>query len=136
MFVFSKLLSFNLFKWIVVGTTSTLIDFFSFGIVFRMENSVVKANLVAAFLSTTFNYLMNFFFTFNPMNRHRATLSRYLIVQLITFLISTLILKIFIENSISASFSKSIIIAMFLPINYLVQKYYIYRHLKSKSIQN
>ena len=116
-------------KWIGVGLTSTLIDFLTFGLAYRLTALVVISNFLAALLSISFNYISNYFFTFNPSNSHRKAVIRYLLFQIITFVLTTWILNNLIKYGYPVFFSKMIIMSILIPISFSIQKFYIYKHI-------
>jgi putative flippase GtrA len=60
----------SMLRWAAVGITTTVIDYLIFITLYGPTNSIFGANLVAAIVATTFNYLTHHRWTFKSNQNH------------------------------------------------------------------
>jgi putative flippase GtrA len=115
------------FLWATVGTLTVLMDFALFVIAFPITNSILFSNLVAVFISSSFNYLVHRFVTFGSKNAFRSELSRYGIYQLFVWFIGSVFIKQFTTLGISLSLSKVALLILIAPLNFILLKKWVYK---------
>ena len=98
----------SIWRWALVGATTTIIDYIIFISLYSVITSVLVANFCAGLASVSFNYAAHYFWSFKSRSDHKKAGIKYLI-NLITFWsISTLILKILIGTGIDPKIAKLI----------------------------
>jgi len=107
-------------RWAVVGTTTTVIDYLIFIVLYTPTNSVFGANLVAAIVATSFNYLMHHKWTFRSNQQHTISGVKYLVNLSFWWLTSSLIIKSLIAIGIDARLAKLVPLIFIVPVNYFV----------------
>ena len=110
----------SLIRWAVVGTTTTVIDYLTFVVLYTPTNSVFGANLVAAIAATSFNYLMHHKWTFRSKQQHTISGVKYLVNLSFWWLTSSLIIKSLIAIGIDARLAKLVPLIFIVPVNYFV----------------
>jgi putative flippase GtrA len=119
------------FRWLLVGTTSLILDIGAFTLGYQTTTSVFAANFFAAAISTTFNYSAHYFWTFTAKSKHRSTITRYAGNIFLLWLASSLLIKFLIDAGLSPISSKFYSLALILPINFFTLRQFVYRR-KSK----
>jgi putative flippase GtrA len=107
-------------RWAAVGITTTAIDYILFITLFGPINSVFIANLIAAVVATSINYLTHHRWTFKSNQLHSRSLVRYLINLIFWWLISSSIIKILVEVEVDPRVAKLVPFVFIVPINYFV----------------
>lgn len=114
-------------RWFFVGVTSLTIDICGFVIGLEISKSVFVANFIAAILSTSFNYLAHYFWTFNTKGRHGRTILRYYSNIFILWIGSLLLIQLLILNSLEPLVAKVLSLVLILPLNFFTQKFFVYK---------
>jgi putative flippase GtrA len=107
-------------RWVVVGITTTVIDYVLFINLFGPINSVYVANLIAAFIATGFNYLTHHRWTFKSNQQHSRSGAKYLINLVFWWLISSSIIQTLVDMGIDHKLAKLVPFIFIVPINYFV----------------
>jgi putative flippase GtrA len=107
-------------RWAAVGIATTAIDYILFITLFGPINSVFIANLIAAVVATSINYLTHHRWTFKSNQLHSRSLVRYLINLIFWWLISSSIIKILVEVEVDPRVAKLVPFVFIVPINYFV----------------
>ena len=107
-------------RWAAVGITTTSIDYILFVTLFGPINSVFIANLFAAIVATSFNYLTHHRWTFKSKQQHSRSGIKYLLNLIFWWLISSSIIKTLVEAGIDPRVAKLVPFVFIVPINYFV----------------
>ncbi len=118
-------------RWFIVGITSLFIDISGFALGLEITESIFVANFVAAILSTSFNYLAHYFWTFNSKRPHGKTILRYYLNIFFLWIGSSFIIKLLILNSIEPLFAKVLSLILILPLNFLTLKFFVYKETRN-----
>ena len=120
-----KFLTPTFIKWLLVGSISLFLDIGVFTYSYYLIETVMLSNLLAAIISTSFNYLAHYFWTFNSVREHRSTLKRYLLNIVFLWATGSLIIVILLSNGVSGVFSKIMSMSILLPFNYFALRKYV-----------
>ena len=114
-------------RWVLVGVTTTVIDYFIFVILYGPINSVFVVNLISSAVATSLNYLTHHRWTFKSDQNHSRSGVKYLVNLAFWWLISTSIIKALIVLSIDPKIAKLAPILLIAPINYFVLNKIIFK---------
>jgi len=114
-------------RWFIVGITSLFLDIGGFALGLEISTSIFIANFIAAILSTSFNYLAHYFWTFNSKGRHGGTILRYYLNIFFLFIGSTLLIQLLILNGLEPLVAKILSLVLILPLNFLTLKFFVYK---------
>ena len=115
-----KYFDYSMLRWVLVGVTTTLIDYLIFITVYGAIKSVFIANLISASIATSLNYFTHHRWTFKSDQNHSKSGIKYLLNLTFWWLISTSIIKALIVLSIDPKIAKLVPILLIAPINYFV----------------
>jgi putative flippase GtrA len=107
-------------RWAAVGITTTVIDYILFITLFGPTNSVFIANLIAAVVATSFNYLTHHRWTFKSNQQHSRSGIKYIMNLIFWWLISSSIIKTLVEAGVDPRVAKLVPFIFIVPINYFV----------------
>jgi putative flippase GtrA len=107
-------------RWSAVGITTTAIDYILFITLFGPIDSVFVANLFAAVVATSFNYLTHHRWTFKSNQQHSRSGAKYLMNLIFWWLISSSIIKTLVEAGVDPRVSKLVPFIFIVPVNYFV----------------
>ena len=107
-------------RWAAVGITTTAIDYILFITLFGPIDSVFIANLFAAVVATSFNYLTHHRWTFKSNQQHSRSGVKYLLNLIFWWLISSSIIKTLVEAGVDPRVAKLVPFVFIVPINYFV----------------
>jgi putative flippase GtrA len=107
-------------RWAAVGITTTAIDYILFITLFGPIDSVFVANLFAAVIATSFNYLTHHRWTFKSNQQHSRSGAKYLMNLIFWWLISSSIIKTLVEAGVDPRVAKLVPFIFIVPINYFV----------------
>jgi putative flippase GtrA len=107
-------------RWAAVGITTTAIDYILFITLFGPIDSVFIANLFAAVVATSFNYLTHHRWTFKSNQQHSRSGVKYLLNLIFWWLISSSIIKTLVEAGIDPRVAKLVPFIFIVPVNYFV----------------
>jgi putative flippase GtrA len=113
-------------KWLLVGSMSLLLDIVVFTYSYYLIEIVFVSNFIAAIISTFFNYLAHYFWTFDSVSAHRTTLMRYFLNILFLWVASSLIIEVLISEGSGEVLSKALSMCILLPFNFFVLRKYVY----------
>ena len=117
----------SLWRWALVGVTTTVIDYIIFISIYSVITSVLVANFFAGLISIGFNYSAHYFWSFKSQTDHTKAGLKYLI-NLITFWsISTLILKILITAGLDPKIAKLMPIPIIAPLSFISLKFFVFK---------
>ena len=107
-------------RWATVGITTTAIDYLLFISLFGQIDSVFIANLIAAVVATSFNYLTHHRWTFKSNQQHSRSGFKYLINLIFWWLISSSIIKTLLVAGVDHRVAKLVPLLFIVPVNYFV----------------
>ena len=118
-----------LWKWALVGVTTTVIDYTIFISIYSVITSVLIANFFAGLVSIGFNYSAHYFWSFKSQTDHTKAGLKYL-VDLSTFWsLSTLLLKSLITAGIDPKIAKLIPIPIIAPLSFISLRFFVFKKL-------
>jgi len=115
-----KYFAYSMLRWVLVGVTTTVIDYLIFITLYGAVNSVFIANLISASIATSLNYFTHHQWTFKSDQNHSRSGIKYLVNLAFWWLVSTSIIKTLIVLSIDPKIAKLVPILLIAPINYFV----------------
>jgi putative flippase GtrA len=107
-------------RWAAVGITTTAIDYILFITLYGPINSVFIANLFAAVVATSFNYLTHHRWTFKSNQQHSKSGIKYLLNLIFWWLISSSMIKTLVDAGVDPRVAKLVPFVFIVPINYFV----------------
>jgi putative flippase GtrA len=117
----------SIWRWALVGATTTVIDYIIFISLYSVITSVLVANFCAGLASVSFNYTAHYFWSFKSRSDHAKAGIKYLI-NLITFWsISTLMLKTLISAGLDPKIAKLIPIPIIAPLSFLSLRFLVFK---------
>jgi putative flippase GtrA len=116
----------SMWRWAIVGFTTTVIDYLIFISIYSVIVSVLVANFCAGLFSITFNYLAHFFWSFKSQANHSKSGVKYLLNLVIFWSAGTLLLKGLITAGIDPRIAKLIPILFIAPLSFLTLKYFVF----------
>ena len=111
---------YSMLRWVLVGVTTTVIDYFVFITLYGRINSVFVVNLISSAIATSLNYFTHHRWTFKSDQNHSRSGVKYLVNLTFWWLVSTSIIKALIVISIDPRIAKLVPILLIAPINYFV----------------
>ena len=121
----------SFFKYLGIGGISTLIQFSLLTLFVETKlMPVVMASATAYILSSIFNYLANYHFTFVSNLSHTKTLPKFITAVSIGLLANTMLFALFyyiLKNYFIAQFLATGITVF---LNFLIHKFWIYKDQK------
>ena len=127
-----KYFDYSMLRWVLVGVTTTAIDYLIFITLYGPINSVYAVNLISSTIATSLNYFTHHRWTFKSDQNHSRSGVKYLANLTFWWLISTSIIKALIVLSIDPKIAKLVPILLIAPINYFVLNKIIFK----KKIKN
>jgi putative flippase GtrA len=109
-----------IFRWAVVGITTTAIDYILFITLFGPIDSVFIANLIAAVVATSLNYLTHHRWTFKSNQQHSRSGVKYLMNLIFWWLFSSSIIKTLVDAGVDPRVAKLVPFVFIVPVNYFV----------------
>jgi putative flippase GtrA len=122
-----KYFDWSMLRWVIVGISTTATDYIIFISLYGPINSVVIANFISAFVSTSLNYYSHHKWTFKSKQDHSKSGVRYFINLVFWWVISTLLIKGLIEIDVDPKIAKLIPILIIAPINYFVLNHLVFK---------
>jgi putative flippase GtrA len=117
----------SMWRWALVGITTTVIDYLIFISMYSVITSVLIANFFAGLFSITFNYIAHYFWSFKSQADHSKSGIKYLLNLVIFWSAGTLLLKVLITAGIDPKIAKLIPIPFIAPLSFLSLKFYVFK---------
>ncbi len=117
----------SMWRWALVGITTTVIDYLIFISMYYVITSVLIANFCAGLFSITFNYLAHYFWSFKSQADHSNSGVKYLLNLVIFWSAGTLLLNGLITAGIDPKIAKLIPIPFIAPLSFLSLKFYVFK---------
>lgn len=127
-----KYFDYSMVRWVLVGVSTTVIDYFIFIILYGPIRSVFVVNLISSTVATSLNYFTHHRWTFKSDQNYSRSGIKYLVNLAFWWLISTSIIKALIVFNIDPKIAKLVPILLIAPINYFVLNKIIFK----KKIKN
>jgi len=122
-----KYFDWSMLRWMLVGLFTTATDYLIFISLYGPINSVVVANFISGFVSTSINYYTHHRWTFKSEQDHSKSGSRYLLNLIFWWVVSTLSIKALIVLEIDPKIAKLLPILVIAPINYFVLNHIVFK---------
>ena len=117
----------SMWRWALVGITTTVIDYLIFISIYSVITSVLIANFCAGLFSITFNYLAHYFWSFKSQADHSKSGIKYLLNLVIFWSVGTLLLEVLITAGIDPKLAKLIPIPFIAPLSFLSLKFFVFK---------
>ena len=117
----------SIWRWALVGTTTTIIDYIIFILLYSVITSVLVANFCAGFASVSFNYTAHYFWSFKSRSDHTMAGIKYLINLIAFWSISTILLKALINTGLDPKIAKLIPIPIIAPLSFISLKFFVFK---------
>ena len=127
-----KYFDYSMVRWVLVGLSTTVIDYFIFIVLYGPIRSVFVVNLISSTVATSLNYFTHHRWTFKSDQNYSRSGIKYLVNLAFWWLISTSIIKALIVFNIDPKIAKLAPILLIAPINYFVLNKIIFK----KKIKN
>lgn len=118
----------SLIRWVIVGTTTTVIDYLIFIFLYMQTKSVFFANLVATIAAITFNYVMHYKWTFRSQQQHTSSGFKYLLNLSFWWLTSSLIITSLVMVEIDVRIAKLVPLIFIVPVNYFMLNRIVFKN--------
>jgi putative flippase GtrA len=128
-----KYFDYSMLRWVLVGVTTTVIDYLIFITLYGPINSVFVVNLISSAIATSLNYFTHHRWTFKSDQNHSRSGVKYLVNLAFWWLVSTSIIKALIVLSIDPKIAKLVPILLIAPINYFVLNKIVFKK-KTKNL--
>ena len=116
-----------LWRWALVGVTTTVIDYVIFISIYSVITSVLVANSFAGLVSLSFNYSAHYFWSFKSQTDHTKAGLKYLINLISFWSISTLLLKILITSGLDPKIAKLMPIPIIAPLSFISLRFFVFK---------
>ena len=117
----------SMWRWALVGLSTTVIDYLIFISMYSVITSVLVANFCAGLFSITFNYLAHYFWSFKSAADHSKSSLKYLLNLVIFWSAGTLLLKALMTAGIDPKLAKLIPIPLIAPLSFLSLKFFVFK---------
>ena len=117
----------SMWRWALVGITTTVIDYLIFISMYSVITSVLIANFCAGLFSISFNYLAHYFWSFKSQADHSKSGIKYLLNLVIFWSAGTLLLQVLITAGIDPKLAKLIPIPFIAPLSFLSLKFFVFK---------
>ena len=121
----------SIWRWALVGTTTTIIDYIIFILLYSVITSVLVANFCAGLASVSFNYTAHYFWSFKSRSDHTKAGIKYLINLIAFWSIGTLLLKTLINTGLDPKIAKLIPIPIIAPLSFLSLRFLVFKKINS-----
>jgi putative flippase GtrA len=123
----------SIFRWALVGSVTSVIDYLIFITFFSMTNSVLFSNFCAGGTSITFNYLAHYTWSFRSNANHSNAGIKYVSNLCIFWSLGTLLLSNFISAGVDPKIAKILPIPITAPLSYISLKKFVFKRAVTKS---
>ena len=124
----NKYFDWSMIRWMLVGLLTTATDYLIFISLYGPINSVVVANFISGFVSTSINYYTHHRWTFKSEQNHSKSGTRYLLNLIFWWVVSTLTIKALIFLEIDPKIAKLLPVLVIAPINYFVLNHIVFKN--------
>ena len=117
----------SIVRWTLVGVSTFLIDFIIFLKLYSTTSSVLFSNFVSGIFSVIFNYLSNYFWSFNSKSDHSKSGLKYLVNLIIIWGVNTFLIKFLILAGIQENYAKLIPALIIAPFSFYSLRFVVFR---------
>ena len=117
----------SIWRWALVGSATTIIDYIIFISLYSVITSVLVANFCAGLASVSFNYAAHYFWSFKSRSDHTKAGIKYLINLTTFWSISTLMLNTLISTGLDPKIAKLVPIPIIAPLSFLSLRFLIFK---------
>jgi putative flippase GtrA len=121
----------SILRWALVGTTTTIIDYIIFVLLYSVMTSFLMANFCAGLASVSFNYAAHYFWSFKSRSDHIKAGIKYLLNLVAFWSISTILLKTLLNIGLDPKIAKLIPIPMIAPLSFLSLKFLVFKKINN-----
>jgi putative flippase GtrA len=121
----------SIWRWALVGTTTTIIDYIIFLLLYSVITSVLVANFCAGLASVSFNYASHYFWSFKGRSDHKNAGIKYFLNLVAFWSISTLLLKALLNFGFDPKIAKLIPIPIIAPLSFLSLKFLVFKKINN-----
>jgi len=115
-------------KFIGIGGISTLLQFALLALLVESKLvPAVTASALSYFLSSIFNYMANYRFTFTSNSSHRQTLPKFAVTVCLGLTVSTLLFAVFFKVFGNYMLAQFLATGITVCLNFLAHKLWIYK---------
>jgi putative flippase GtrA len=114
-------------RWAIVGSVTTLLDYFLFLFFFSIFKTILISNLFAGIISITSNYIFHYFWSFRSNFQHSSSGIRYVINLVVIWSIGTFMLSYLVNTGIKPELAKIIPISFTAPIGFISLKFFVFK---------
>jgi putative flippase GtrA len=125
-----KYFDWSMLRWFLVGTVTFVLDYGIFISLYGKNgpiNSVVVSNFCSGIISTTFNYVAHYRWTFRSDSKHTQSGIRYIANVSVLWIVGTLLLKGIISLGVTPRLAKLIPIIIVMPFNYFALNHLVFK---------
>jgi putative flippase GtrA len=122
----------SIWRWALVGTTTTIIDYIIFILLYSVITSVLVANFCAGLVSVSFNYAAHYLWSFKSRSEHTKAGIKYLINLIAFWSINTLLLKTLINTGLDPKIAKLIPILIIAPLSFLSLRFLVFKKINTQ----
>ncbi len=122
-----KYFDYSMLRWVVVGVSTTVVDYLIFITLYGPVGSVFIANFISAAVSTSINYYSHHKWTFRSDQNHSRSGFKYILNLIFWWLVSTSIIKALIVFEIDPKLAKLTPLLVIAPINYFVLNIIVFK---------
>jgi putative flippase GtrA len=116
----------NMLRWLLVGSLTAGIDWFIFVTLYPRIGSVVLTNTISGIFAILFNYFAHRHWTFKNREHQSRTSVRYGIALFLSYLLNTILLKLFIVSGILPGTAKLMAIIFAAPVSYVLLNFLVF----------
>ncbi len=117
----------SIWRWALVGSVTTIIDYIIFISLYSVLTSVLVANFCAGLVSVSFNYAAHYFWSFKSRSDHTKAGIKYFINLISFWSINTLMLKTLINTGLDPKIAKLIPIPIIAPLSFLSLRFLVFK---------
>lgn len=114
-------------RWALVGVSTFLIDLIIFLQFYSATSSVLLSNFISGIFSISFNYLANYFWSFESQSDHSKSGLKYLASLLIVWGVNTILIKFLISSGIHANYAKLIPALIIAPFSFYTLNFIVFK---------
>lgn len=124
-----KFINSELFRYIVAGATTTLVNIVVFFLMRRLNFNVALSNSIAFIFAVLWAFVLNEHYVFNTrkVGKTYQRMTKFIGMRIGSFAVDTVLLVILIDYLfVDELFSKIIVNVVVVVLNYIISKYYIF----------
>ena len=120
-----------IFKYIISSGLSFIIDISIFWLINNLFKNIILATIIARIVSSLVNYMINRNVVFKSNESRRKSVIQYYTLVLVQMLISAFSVDfIYTITKFTPSFIKIVVDSIIFVVNFLIQKYLIFKTIK------